>query len=89
MIPPLIRHPCPSCVKTFPTAIKLFFHTNNEHIMDSSHDDWDLYSVVGKSIIGNLVSFYYDQEELYKLSSLIDALQMNVTSMKKLSTKEE
>lgn len=82
-------HPCSFCEESFPTATKLFFHTNNEHTMDNSHDDWDFYSVVGNSIIGNLDYFYYDQDKLYKLSGLIDALQMNVVRMKRLTTIEE
>lgn len=89
VIPPPIRHPCSFCDRTFPTAIKLFYHSNNEHTMNSPHDDYDFYSVVGKSILGNLDSFYYDQEKLYKLSSLIDALQMNISRIKRLSTIEE
>ncbi|KAI9256081.1 hypothetical protein EDC94DRAFT_661752 [Helicostylum pulchrum] len=81
------RHACSFCVRTFSTATRLYLHTSNaHHTNDTNNQQWDFYSVVGNSIIGNLDFFYYDQDKLNRLSSLIEALQMNVCHMKKLTT---
>lgn len=85
------RHACSFCVRTFSTATRLYLHTSNAHHTSDIHDNeqWDFYSVVGNSIIGNLDFFYYDQDKLNRLSSLIEALQMNVCHMNRLTTIHE
>lgn len=82
------RHTCSFCIRTFSTATRLYLHTSNTHHMDDINDyqQWDFYSVVGNTIIGNLDYFYYDQDKLNRLSSLIEALQMNVCHMNRLTT---
>lgn len=79
-------HSCSFCDQAFHTATELYLHTDNAHTMANSVDDWDFYSMVGNSIIGNLDSFYYDQCKLNKLSDLIDALQTNVDKMKSIAS---
>lgn len=80
---------CSFCEQAFGTATELYFHTDQAHSMAKSVDNWDFYSMVGNSIIGNLDYFYYDQKKLNKLSDLIDALQTNVDRMKTITPIED
>ncbi|KAI7883853.1 uncharacterized protein EV154DRAFT_568042 [Mucor mucedo] len=85
----IVMHSCSFCDQAFDTATELYFHTDNAHTMANSFDNWDFYSMVGNSIIGNLDNFYYDQCKLNKLSDLIDALQTNVDKMKTITPMED
>lgn len=57
-----------------------------EEINNGMTDDWEFYSLVGNSIIGNNNSYYYNNNEdkMDSWSDLIQALQDNVARMKTL-----
>jgi hypothetical protein len=82
------QHNCKICTNPFTSDTKLRIHMANIHArQEIKGKSSNFYSLVGYSIIGiNSYLNYRYEEKVDRLTDLIDALQVNVNRMKRLST---